>query len=490
MRHLVAAVVFGLVLVLPGTTAAAERPWTIIPGRHVTIVGQQSPKALRRIATEIEQFRAAVGDVFRGAGAPMPTLVYIFDNRRAMEPFVPLHDGRPAALDGYCHCGAGADVDFIVASVAGYAGAPPIVFHEYTHLLVHDAVREVPVWLDEGLAEHYGTFRLRDGGRRVEVGRPIRAHVNALRRGYIPIADLLAVNRSSALYNESDRRSVFYAEAWLLAHYLLVERPNGAAAISRYLGGLASGRSTGQAFQEAFGRSTAEMDRELRQYSQRRVLLSLTYALPGRVDVAESDRARAMTPAETQARLGEVQMRVGRLAEAATRIEAAAAADPAEAQPQLVLALLRLQQQRPAEALPPLRRAAALALDDFLTQYTYALLLLRSDGQAGGDDPREVAHAALTRALAANADSADALGWLAYADIELDGRLPEARAAITRAIELAPGRLDFRLRLAVICLRQGEHAEARRLLTELATVRDEDVARQASGLLAQLDRQR
>ena len=33
-----------------------------------------------------------------------------------------------------------------------------VIFHEYTHLLVDQNVRRLPLWLHEGLAEFYSTF--------------------------------------------------------------------------------------------------------------------------------------------------------------------------------------------------------------------------------------------------------------------------------------------------------------------------------------------
>jgi thioredoxin-like negative regulator of GroEL len=51
-----------------------------------------------------------------------------------------------------------------------------------------------------------------------------------------------------------------------------------------------------------------------------------------------------------------------------------------------------------------------------------------------------------------------------------DNRLGEARTAIVRAIDLAPGRIDYRLRYADICILEGNIAEASALLTELAKV--------------------
>ncbi len=82
----------------------------------------------------------------------------------------------------------------------------------------------------------------------------------------------------------------------------------------------------------------------------------------------------------------------------------------------------------------------------------YGLLLLRDtiDAPRGTDDKRELAHAALTRAVAANPQSADALAWQAYADLAAGTRIDEARDATRRAIALAPSEQSYRLQLAEI----------------------------------------
>src|SRR5438270_103018 len=125
--------------------ASAARSWQLIRGPNVVVIGQQSAKALREAAIEIEQFRMVVGNLFRGAKQPlpMPTLVYLFDDENALKPFVPLYHGKPAVVGGYCHCGSSDDVSIIVAGLARYAESSAIIFHEYAHLLVHTAVRDV-----------------------------------------------------------------------------------------------------------------------------------------------------------------------------------------------------------------------------------------------------------------------------------------------------------------------------------------------------------
>ena len=50
-------------LVLVAGMASAETRWTLVRSETLTVVGDQSPRTLRRVADEIEQFREVVGQL-------------------------------------------------------------------------------------------------------------------------------------------------------------------------------------------------------------------------------------------------------------------------------------------------------------------------------------------------------------------------------------------------------------------------------------------
>ena len=109
-----------VVSTLAVTGLAGDRPWTLIRGEHATIVGQQSAKTLRGIALQIEQFRAVVGGLILNAQRPLsaPTVVYVFGTRKELQPFQPMHNGRPAMLGGYFHNDS--EVNYIALELDGY----------------------------------------------------------------------------------------------------------------------------------------------------------------------------------------------------------------------------------------------------------------------------------------------------------------------------------------------------------------------------------
>src|ERR1041384_3616338 len=123
-------VVCGALAAAPNPAAAA-RPWRMIRGRNVIVVGQDSPRTLRDVAVRIEQFRLTLGGLIRGASQPLstPTLVMAFESSAAMKPFVPLYNGKPISVGGLCFCGRTDDTNMIMASLAGFEASSSVVFH-------------------------------------------------------------------------------------------------------------------------------------------------------------------------------------------------------------------------------------------------------------------------------------------------------------------------------------------------------------------------
>ena len=455
--------------------SAAEPRWTMVRTPSLTVIGDQSAKTLREVAIQIEQFRAVVAGLIANANRPLslPTIVFVFGQRKSMQPFMPLYNGKPAEYGGYFQ--GGADANVMLMSLEGFEESASIIYHEYTHLLLRNAVRSVPTWLNEGLAEYYSGYTLDADGKGAIIGRLLPHHVVRLRETYMPLAELIAVDHSSPLYNERSKRSIFYAESWVLTHYAMTELPGGPAAINRYTAASAEGRAPADAFRDAFGATPAEFDKQLRSYVNRYAFGGRRFEFKDRVGAVAPGPPRTMTAGEANAWLGDVQRRVRR-EEASARIEAAVTADPDAPMTHAALGLLRLSEQREDEGIAALRRAAEMAPDDFLIQFLHGVWLLRvNDSQSSA--AVITAAGALKRAVALNPDSADAHGWLAYAQMLSDASLPDARSSIERAMQLAPGRIEYRLRWADIRIQQGGYDDAKALLTQIAAVKiDPDAA--------------
>jgi tetratricopeptide (TPR) repeat protein len=291
--------VFGaaLLTIAPGAgLATAAEGWTRLETPSFTFFSNASDKVTRHYAGELEAFRhfvaRALGD--GAVASPLPTLVYLFDSAETFDGFslgernvgwlISTRQANVIALD--------------TSSVAG----TEVAYHEYLHFVVENSTPAVPLWLNEGLAEFYTTFRR--GPDKLEVGRPVERHVEFLRRNrLISFDDLFAVTRKSPEYTEQRRRGVFYAQSWAFVHYLLVGQSEFRIEVDDFLDRLRDGQAADAAYRDAFGTSAVGLRRELEHYigqARFEYLLASAPAGPG----ARLARPESLSEAEASARLG------------------------------------------------------------------------------------------------------------------------------------------------------------------------------------------
>jgi hypothetical protein len=108
--------------------------------------------------------------------------------------------------------------------------------HELTHALLHSVLKDVPLWLDEGLAEY---FELPPENHGVNP-----SHVEKLRHGSDDLfkPDLA---RLESLTNVSQMNHVEYREAWAWTHLMLRGQPEAKALLLAYLQQLRSNANPG-----------------------------------------------------------------------------------------------------------------------------------------------------------------------------------------------------------------------------------------------------
>jgi hypothetical protein len=109
--------------------------------------------------------------------------------------------------------------------------------HELTHALLHSVIREVPLWLDEGLAEYFELPREQNGIN--------FAHVELLRRGLINGTYKPDLARLEGLRQVDDMNPAEYREAWSWVHLMLHSKPEARTALLSYLQQLRGNRHPG-----------------------------------------------------------------------------------------------------------------------------------------------------------------------------------------------------------------------------------------------------
>ena len=291
------------VILAIGMTAAiaapAEAQWRRLDSPNFVVIGDTSTGRLRDVALEFEGFRETLVRVLgpRMTASATPTVVYVFPNQTAIEPFRPRYNGKPVDVGGLTLHGR----DFNIMAIIDddHPQRLRAIFHEYTHLLIANSEQIIPLWLNEGIAEYYSTYEAIKGGREATIGKVVEEHLGELNQTtLIPLDDLLKMNESSPLYNEGSRRSVFYAQTWALTHMLLLGEPNRQAKFSEYVNRVAVGASSGDAWKETFG--DEDLQKALSQYIRRLEYKNFRFTFPDSV-AKVTTTASTVNQADTQA---------------------------------------------------------------------------------------------------------------------------------------------------------------------------------------------
>jgi tetratricopeptide (TPR) repeat protein len=483
------------VLATPGVAGPAspvqpQKNWLQLRSPNFTVVGDAGAGDIRRVAERLERFRDALGSLFPSAiqAASRATTVVVFRSQRSFEPFKPRYEGKPQAVSGYFTPGEA--VHFIALTGDGGDEAFGIIYHEYVHAVVNAVVSSPPVWFNEGLAEYYRTLEVTNNGRQALIGRLQLDHVLRLRTEWLPLEAVLAVAHDSPLYNERNKASVFYAEAWALTHYLLLaEKGAYAKQVGPFVALLTAGVAPGQACSKAFGMSLADLEKRLRSYVNQVTPLPMMLAtFSQRIATVGALPVTPVPEAEAHATLGELLLRLRRPDEARAQLDAALALDGSCAPAHESMGRLLADASRFAEARDHLAAAIAGPGATWLTHYTYGRVLVQARSGASAADDEEMARA-FARSIALRPDFADGYAQLAYVRSGATTRLGEAADAARKATELAPGKDDYAMLLAQILANRQEFAAARPILVRLArTAADDGVRRSAHDLLAYIDR--
>jgi tetratricopeptide (TPR) repeat protein len=450
----------GLILPPPATPLPRKSDaWIQLRSPHFTLFSDASEPAARKIALGLERLRSALSQLNPNLQlvSPVPTWIYVFKSTSSFAPYRLLYQGRPQPAEGYF--ASHPYGNYVAINADPRRDATGLLYHEYLHDILSNNYPDLPLWLNEGLAEYYSTFEV--AGGEAKIGLPIPSHVYWLRdNAMIPIPQLLAMDQSSRDYNEGNRRGVFYAESWALTHYLMAgERRQQTR---EFLRDLVNGAGGPEAFQRAFG-DLAVLERDLRAYVRNGLF---DYQ---RFPVTQEDVALKVAPLawpDALYRLGTLLLHNGdeKHAAAEEHFRAALAASPGHGPALAGLGRIAGDAGRLAEARAYFEQAAKAAPDDFFVHYLWGLSLLEP-----APDPGTLpkAKAALQRAVELRPDFAEGWGRLAQALTYEDPLPPGAGKVFETAWKLMPSRQDFAFNLAVFYARTGQPARAEEMIEKV-----------------------
>jgi tetratricopeptide (TPR) repeat protein len=468
-------------------SVAPQEGWLRLSTPHFDIAGPSAEASLRNVGERLERFRQALQRMLpQGVLADTrPARIIVFPTHASYEPFKPLYEGKPKSLvEGHAVSAAGRTYMLLTTEGEGQLG---VIYHEYVHVLLHGRLAGTPTWFDEGLAELYSTFEATADGRAV-VGAAPPGHLAVLRRQpLLPIATLAAVDHASALYNEDDKATTFYAQSWALVHYLLLGYDGrDAAGVGAFVRRLAAGEPIDRAA-ESLGTTAEQLERDLARYVARDVLPREWIALGEPLASVEDAALAPVAPADAHALLGDVLFLTGRAPDAEAQLRTALSRDPSHAPAHAALGQLLAERDRPAEARTHLERAIASPSATWLTHLAYATVLIESRPPALGTSPDDLTiERSLRRAIALNPDAAEPYGQLAWLKAQSPRTIDEAAALADEALARAPGDEALALLRAQVLVNAHRYGDARPLLVRLARANDDVVRQQAGEVLRKL----
>jgi tetratricopeptide (TPR) repeat protein len=456
--------------------AQKDQVWTEVRSPNFVVVTSSGEKQGRNIAEQFEAFRSSFAQLFPSARVDLgkPLTIFAVKNERGLRELLPAYwetKGRaqPAGIF------VPGEEKLYVALRTDTQGEFPyqVVYHEYAHALLRLNFRDLPAWLDEGLAEIFGNSLI--SNREVTMGRPSSYHLMLLqenRAKLLPVDALLAVDHQSPHYTEEGKKAIFYAQSWTLTHYIYLSKPGREANLfQNYLNAYLKGTSSTQAAQ-VFG-DLKQLQRTLDDYIHQNLYFSIKTKPAAGID-KDTFTVRALAPAESAALRGDFYVHTNRPNEARAALDEALRLNPSSAQAHESMGILHLRQQNLEEALGWFEKAAALDSRSFLTHYFAALM-----GVMRGlpDSEFDKIEASLLKSIELNKDFAPAFSTLANLYSAREEKLPDALKMARRAAQLEPGVLLHHINVANVLLRMDQVDEAVQLARSVAAAAKEPTER-------------
>lgn len=362
-----------------GATNKPSRDWKQFSASGLDIIGNARDGDLRLAARRIAAFRETLSVLMPGLrlDGSEPTTLAVFRDHTSFTEFAP-RDGRgrrQRGIGGYFLNSA--DRKYLVLPIfTDRRLTYEVVLHEYTHYIVSRNFRDVPRWLNEGLAEFYSTFDLDDEGRAI-VGRMPSSRVWTLSTARMrPLRDLLRIDSGSGGFGSTEA-DLFYAQSWLFVHFMtLSDGGKRQGQIVKYLALLRETRSAEGAAREAFGTTLEALDREIARYIEGFQLRGIRITgVKSDVSDIETSPALAADVAELKARLL-VEMNVP--SEARKHVTRALELEPGHASGRITRARIASMEERYADAIGDLERVRQQEPQNFAAQFYLGRALYES----------------------------------------------------------------------------------------------------------------
>jgi tetratricopeptide (TPR) repeat protein len=500
-----------LCLALPAF--AADQPqWLRISSDHFVVLTDAGEKKGHEVVARFEQMRAMFGALLGQHKLKMsePLEIIAFRSDKDFAQVAPMRNGQPVTDPAFVL--AGDDRIFVVLDLSE-ADSWRAVEHPIAHYLLNYNYPPTQPWFDEGFAEYFASINFTS--KQVEVGSdpsltPLYptnvvsqpAGLSTALKSYTEILsapawltwpDLFGMKNRVVNGMEGTHNTLFYAQSWMLVHYLINQNKLGQT--GTYFDLVENQQMpVEQAVQQAYGMSIAQLDKAVKDYfhslkplfdamwaakqGNPPVTSAVVYQLPLPVEVDEVGSSRKeIAVAEAQALVDEMELRIPeRRAQAVQQLQQLAGdAKTDSAIVHRALAWAHVQKGETAEAFEELSTAMDMSPTDSWVRFGLAEASYHSGEKGAKVQGLSNTMQSLQVVINEHPDFAEAYALLGWARL-VGGGTTSAIEAMTTAIQLSPRNESYQLRLAQTYLATKKWDEATGVLERLKASQNPQIA--------------
>ena len=263
---------------------------TVTPEEYVSLLGPGAPRLLNPAVYDPAKNRIICGSNLRRLGEQLNSS-RLHHQRQflAIEQYeadiLKLYKDQKSEQDRYLSTAKSQRQKILTAEAANdraFDAATKqlfaVLYHEAFHAYAHTYAfpqRELPRWLNEGLAQVFETAVVEAGELRVGHADPerlktVREWIKADGGEFLSIAELAKTGPTGFVAKHTDAKAASeraYAASWAAAHYLLFARNAiGNERFTKYLADLNAGRDAIDTLEQWIDQSPSEFNREWRDY--------------------------------------------------------------------------------------------------------------------------------------------------------------------------------------------------------------------------------
>ena len=441
----------------------AHAEWMEATSDHFIVYGDMRPNEAKDFAEQLERIdkllRSVTNTPDTAAERSNKVPVYFVPDMSTVERLI----GRQGVGGFYVPHAQGslAVTPRRLTQISEYMQPQGVLFHEYTHaILISGAKVAYPKWLNEGLAEFFGTIQPKPDGSLILGGLPLIRGFALAEQNQMSSEELLTADQRKLSQEDEGH---LYARAWATIHMLMLDKDR-AGQLDKYMQLLQSGVPSLDAGRRAFG-DLGKLDSDVKVHLRSRKFPSIL--VPASKVAGGTATVRSLRPCEGKIMPIRIRSAVGvtdkTAGGVATQARQAAVGCDNDPFVQRTLAETEFDAKNNAQSAAAADRALAADPKNVMAMVYKGRVAARAKDWAG-------ARKWFIQANKLNPDYA--LPLVLYHDsFTQAGAAPTfaANNGLLRALVLVPQDDSVRIRVVMAMLAAGDKATAKAALAPLAT---------------------